>query len=132
MPKFIKIILFLLFAFLASEMSNYSFAVQSTDNSSYVSECAGKKQDCFNNPQLPYWPAAELVAGLQTQQMSMSRIQRIQLGQYFISLKSWILDMSDRKASLTQHQSRLYTTTFSYFCYPVSEYYVFALRRIII
>ena len=35
-------------------------------------------------------------------------------------------------AVLSQHWGKLYETTTSYCCHPVSEYYVFALRRIIV
>ena len=40
--------------------------------------------------------------------------------------------LADRDAVLSQHWGKLYETTTSYCCHPVSEYYVFALRRIIV
>lgn len=132
MNRFTKIILFLLFAFLLNGVSNHCFAVQYANGAPYALISEGEQQDNISKPKAPHWPEAEIVSGLQFHHITMTRVQRVQLGQYFLSLKSWILDLADRKSSLSQHQRHLYKTTFSYFCYPVSEYYVFALRRIII
>lgn len=83
--------------------------------------------------QLPYFPDAELAGiGIQFQQVTMSRLQRINVLEYIFSLKSLSQKLADRDAALSQHKGRLYDTTTCYNCHPASEYYVFALRRIIV
>lgn len=83
--------------------------------------------------QLPYFPDAELAGtGMQIQQITTSRLQRINVLEYIFSLKSLSQKLADRDAVLSQHRCRLYDTTTSYYCHPASEYYVFALRRIIV
>lgn len=85
-----------------------------------------------SSTQLPYLPEGELSAGIQLHQINASRIQRIHLLEYSTSLKALIHLQSLREAALAQHQGRIYDTTTSYYCHPASEYYVFALRRILI
>ena len=82
-------------------------------------------------PDLPGKPVAEL-NNLQSHQISVTRIQRVQLGEYFFSLKNALQCCADRDNSLSQHWGRIYDTTTSYYCQPSSEYYVYTLRRIII
>ena len=71
--------------------------------------------------------------GIQTHQIAMSRIQRIQAAEsiFFFKkplLKGWQTVM----LFYLSIGGTLYETTTSYCCHPVSEYYVFALRRIIV
>lgn len=85
-----------------------------------------------SSAQLPYLPEGELSTGVQFHQINISRIQRIHLLEYATSLKTLIHLQSLREAALVQHQGRINDTTTSYNCHPASEYYVFALRHIII
>ncbi len=87
----------------------------------------------FQNPSLPYWPAVELsTSSAHAHQVVASRIQRIVVTEYIVSVKSILQKLADRKAAVSQHQERIYDTTTSYFCDPASQYYIFTLRRILI
>lgn len=132
MAKFVKVILLLLLAFaLNGAVSNLcSTGVEQRENA-VASPLS--RLDKIGKPELPYLPIAELNGSyLQTNQFSMTRIQRVQLGEYFYSLKSVFLGCSDREASLSRHQRRIYNTKVIFNSQPSSEYYVFALRHIII
>lgn len=85
-----------------------------------------------SSAQLPYLPEGELTNGCQSHQTITSRIQRISLLEYFISLKTLVHKQSLIEGALAQHQGRIYDSTTSCFCHPACEYYVFALRRILI
>lgn len=132
MAKFVKTILFLLFAvtlyvvmgnfFIENEVKAYTVAIKEEI----------QEYENIGIPQSPCWPEAEIATGLQSQQVSMSRIQRMHMMEYSLSLKNIMQCVADRDASLFQHQGRIYSTTTSYYCNPVSNYYVFALRHIII
>lgn len=132
MAKFVKTILFLLFAvtlyvvmgnfFIKNEVKAYTVAIKEEI----------QEYENIGIPQSPCWPEAEIATGLQSQQVSMSRIQRMHMMEYSLSLKNIMQCVADRDASLFQHQGRIYSTTTSCYCNPVSNYYVFALRHIII
>ena len=85
----------------------------------------------ISEPEFPCSPVAEL-NNLQSYQTSVTRVQRVQLGEYFSTLKNLLQCCADYENSLSQHLGKIYNTTISYYCQPSSEYYVFALRRIII
>lgn len=131
MAKFIKVILFLLFALAFHCVADNLF----TEKPVKVEECAfDYKIDSqkVTSAQLPYLPEGELSSAAQSHQIVTSRIQRISLLEYFISLRALAQKSLLREAALAQHWGRIYDTTTSYSCHPASEYYVFALRRIII
>ncbi|MCY6292738.1 MULTISPECIES: hypothetical protein [Bacteroides] len=135
MAKFIKIILFMLFAVALHCVANNYFAGEQAEQDTYMamSVLKGDMHETVSSPQAPYFPDAELAgAGIQVHQIAMSRIQRIQAAEYVLSLKGLAQRLADRDAALSQHWGKLYDTTTSYCCHPVSEYYVFALRRIIV
>lgn len=135
MLKYIKTILFLLFAIAFYSIANHLPAEKTADGSMYAMIQANTpEQESVSSVQMPYLPDAELGgAGLtHFHQITMSRIQRINISEYIISLKSMAEGVAGREDALSQHWSRLYGTTTSYACHPVSEYYVFALRRIIV
>lgn len=133
MAKFLKVILFLLFTvafygvvndFSASkvEQEDFVLAVDEATQGSIVSQAEWR-----------YLPEAELLGGsVPTHQITTSRLLRIHMIQYSLSLKELAQSLVSREAALSQHQGRIYTTTTSYYCHPASQYYVFALRRIII
>lgn len=134
MVRFVKVILFLLFAVSLHVIVDNFFTLNDVDKKVYTVATEGEFEEHGNigAPQLPYWPEAEIVTGLQTQQVSISRIQRMHITEYFLSLKNMVQRVADREASLSQHLGKIYATTTSYFCNPASDYYVFALRHIII
>lgn len=136
MGKFIKIILCLLFAIAIYATANEISARNDADEMAHTSltvQNEGTIRAVVTATHPPYFPDAELAgAGMQVQQITMSRLQRISALEYIFSLKSLSQRLADRDAALSQHWCRLYDTTTDYCCHPVSEYYVFALRRIIV
>lgn len=131
MAKFVKVILFLLltvaFHSIASNVSTEKTVDKQECDITYIIGQHGE----ICTPGLPGKPVAELNY-LQSHQISVSRIQRVQLGEYFFSLKNVLQCCADRESSLSQHWGRIYDTTTSYYCQPSSAYYVYTLRRIII
>ena len=116
-------------------VANDYFAEKQAEQDIYMamSTMKGDTHETVSSPQTPYFPDAELAGtGIQTHQIAMSRIQRIQAAESIFSLKALAQRLADRDAVLSQHWGKLYETTTSYCCHPVSEYYVFALRRIIV
>ena len=107
MAKFVKVILFLLLTVAFHSIAGNVSTEKMVD-----------KQEC----DITY----------ASHQRSVTRIQRVQLGEYFFSLKNALQGCADRESSLSQHWGRIYDTTTSYYCQPSSEYYVYTLRRIII
>lgn len=131
MDKFIKVILFLLFAVAFHGVANDFFAEKSVKTPEHVLMYKVDTQQ-VSTAQLPYLPEGELSSAAQSHQIATSRIQRINLLEYSISLKALAQQLQQREAALAQHWGRIYDTTTSFYCHPASEYYVFALRRIII
>lgn len=130
MARFVKVILFVLLAIAFHGATSNDFTdkqVESLDHITYSTDCQGQ----FSVPEFPSTPLAELT-NLQGHQLSVTRIQRVQLGEYFVSLRNALQRCTDCENSLLQHLGRIYNTITSYYCQPSSEYYVFALRRIII
>ena len=131
MAKFVKVILFLLltvaFHSIAGNVSTEKMVDKQGCDITYAMEPQGQ----INAPESPYLPVAELT-NLQSHQISVTRIQRVQIGEYFSSLRNVLQCCADRDNSLSQHWGRIYNTTTSYYCQPASEYYVFTLRHIII
>ena len=116
----------MLFAVALHSVANDYFAEKQAEQDIYMamSTMKGDTHETVSSPQTPYFPDAELAGtGIQTHQIAMSRI---------FSLKALAQRLADRDAVLSQHWGKLYETTTSYCCHPVSEYYVFALRRIIV
>ena len=131
MAKFVKSILLLLFAVALYGVANNSFTEKSVEDVSLIA-LAPEHQDSVSTPQLPCWPVTAFTSELQTHRVATDRVQRVQLGEYFSSLRNMLQDLAERDASLSRHQGRIYATTTSCYCHPSSEYYVFTLRRIII
>lgn len=132
MVKSIKVILFLLFSLALYGMVN-DFSAAKVEDDLHVVTVVGGHESIITSLQLPYLPEAELVGSyLLTNQIVMSRVQRINMIEYSLSLKGVLQDLADCEAVLSQHKGRIYNTTTSYYCHPSCQYYVFALRRIII
>lgn len=133
MVKFVKVILLLLFSVAFYSMAN-DFSAAKVEQDSHVATVMDAGQgDLIACSQLPYLPEAELMSCCSLMhQVIMSRIQRVNVIEYSLSLKGVLQSLACREASLSQHWGRIYDTTTSYNCHPSSQYYVFALRRIII
>lgn len=131
MVKFVKVILFLLLTVvlhgIASNISN-----EKLEQEEYVPVVHVVHQDQIGAPELPYLPVAELTNNLQSHQVSMSRIQRVQTCEYFFLLKNFLQNWAERENSLSLHREKIYATTVSCYCQSACEYYVFTLKHIII
>lgn len=133
MVKFVKVILLLLFSVAFYGMANGLSAAKVDQDTHAVTVMDGEQESLIASSQLPYLPEAELVNNCSLMnQVTMSRVQRVNLIEYSLSLKGVLQSLANREASLSQHWGRIYDTTTSYNCHPSSQYYVFALRRIII
>lgn len=138
MAKFLRFIGFLVLAFALWQTASDTFIGRTIDEGKCVNEKATviyhqQKETCIAVPQLPYLPEAEL-AGFsgQSQLLTFLRIQRSSATDCIFSLKDWVNMLSKREAVLTLHREKLYDATAYYRCNPVCEYYIFALRRILI
>ena len=131
MAKFVKVILFLLLTVAFHSIAGNVSTAKEVDEQERAITYAMRQHGEISAPDLPGKPVAEL-NNLQSHQISVTRIQRVQLGEYFFSLKNALQCCADRDNSLSQHWGRIYGTTTSYYCQPSSEYYVYTLRRIII
>ncbi len=131
MAKFVKIILFLLLTVAFHSIAVNVSTAKVVDKQDHAITYAIEQHGEISVPDLPGKPVAEL-NNLQSHQISVTRIQRVQLGEYFFSLKNVLQCCADHQNSLSQHWRRIYDTTTSYYCQPSSEYYVYTLRRIII
>ena len=131
MAKFVKVILFLLLTVTLHGVASNVFTEKPVEQSELAITYSMKQHEQISAPDFPYAPVAEL-NNLQSHQISVTRIQRVQIGEYFSSLRNVLQCCADRDNSLSQHWGRIYNTTTSYYCQPASEYYVFTLRHIII
>lgn len=138
MVKLLRLIGFLVFAFVFWQIAGDTFTETKVDAGKHVTEkgiTVGHQEDaCVSVPQLPYLPDAELT-GLfgHSQSLSFSRLQRSLTTEYFVSLKSWVNKLAQREAMLSLHREKLYdATSLHNRCQPACEYYIFTLRRIII
>ncbi len=131
MARFVKTILFLLlvvtFHDITGNVSTGETVEQVANSITYSIEQCGQ----INTPEFPCSPVAELI-NLQSHQLSVARVQRVQLGEYFTTLRNLLQCCANRDNSLSHHLGRIYDTTTFYYCQPSSEYYVFTLRHIII
>lgn len=131
MAKFVKVILFLLLTIVFQGLSGNLFIEKPVKLSSLDSTYSMEQHGQIDAPGLPDVPVAEL-NNLQSRPPFVTRIQRVQLGEYFTTIRNLLQCCADCVNSLSLHKCRLYNTTVSYHCQPSSEYYVFALRHIII
>ncbi len=131
MAKFVKVILFLLLAVALHGVAGNVFTEKTVGQAENDITYSVIQHGQISTPEFPCSPVAELT-NLQSHQISVTRIQRVQLGEYFTTLKNLLQCCAERDNSLSQHLGRIYDTTTSYYCQPASEYYVFTLRHIII
>ena len=116
MAKFVKVILFLLFAVTLHCVASNLFTEIPVEGQYDFTYTAYSQK--VTSAQLPYFPEGELSSAVQSHQIMTSRIQRINLLEYSMSLKALALKLSSREAVLVQHRGRLYGTTTSYYCHP--------------
>lgn len=91
------------------------------------------QRDCISAPQKPYFSDAEPVtASGHIQLLTFSHAQRLYTTEDTYSLKEMVEQLAFREGALSLHREKLFDTSAFYRYCPVCEYYVFALRRIII
>lgn len=81
----------MLFAVALHSVANDYFAEKQAEQDIYMamSTMKGDTHETVSSPQTPYFPDAELAGtGIQTHQIAMSRIQRIQAAESIFSLKA--------------------------------------------
>lgn len=132
MARYLKYIVFVLLTITLQGVAGKAFTEKAVeevtcDNIDFLAQQQGQ----FSAPEFPYIPVAELT-NLQGHQLSVTRLQKVQLEEYCSVLKSLLQTCAECDNSLLQQKGHLYNTTISHYCQPPSEYYVFALRRIII
>ena len=133
MARVIKLILsLLLIAVLHVTVNNSLVEEDLYDDSSVVSFSSGKY--LFDNIQLPHLPDAELGSiGFYVQYSAPSRTSRTYSNGSAFSLRDIALIMAEREAMLCKHWQKLYDRFLLFsITHPISEYYIFALRHIII
>ena len=87
MAKFVKVILFLLLTVAFHSIAGNVSTAKVVDEQERVITYAMRQHGEISAPDLPGKPVAEL-NNLQSHQISVTRIQRVQLGEYFFSLKN--------------------------------------------
>lgn len=135
MARLLTLVLFLLFAVGFFGVANGSVAAGQAEESVHASMFAGGtyEKGFVSSSKLPYLSEAELAGGCTPlHQITWSRVQRTHVLEYSLSLKALVHRLASREAALSHHWGRIYDTTTSYHCHPASQYYVFALRRILI
>lgn len=138
MAKFVKVILCLLFVIAVCDLTDSFFAQEKADQTEYAlfnasTTLCNETQESVTSAQTPYFPDAELTGtGVLLHQLMVSRILRINNTEYFLSLKQWVQKQTESKDILAMQLDKLYDTTVLPSSRTVSEYYVFALRRILI
>lgn len=132
MKKLLTIISFFILLFAFGGMSKTVSPVDSEEIealSQILDQHAYSDADDFHD----YLAATEINIYSQSQQnVNVPRVKRAHALQVSDFLKSFIRNLSLRDSVLAQHTKRLYATITPYFCELGSDYYVFALRRIII
>ena len=79
MAKFVKVILFLLLAVALHGVAGNVFTEKQVEQPEHAVTYSMKPQGQINAPESPYLPVAELT-NLQSHQISVTRIQRVQIG----------------------------------------------------
>lgn len=130
MARVIRSILFLLLVVVLHVTASSHIAEETLCNAPVV---LSSSQHSVDHAQLPYFPDAELGnTSFYLQEVGSDRTSRIFLGSAF-SLRSIIQLMAEHEAMLFKHWQKQNDVSFlSSIVHPISEYYIFALRHIII
>lgn len=141
MGKIIKLILILVLAnafwgsvsdaFTVSAVEHLVFA-NNSENAD-VQKNVDRHGSYVSVPRLPFISDAENSnSGGATQLLTFARVQHFYTTENILSLKGTVELMATREGALSMHREKLFDTHAFYPCSPVSQYYVYALRHIII
>lgn len=132
MKKFLTILFFFIFLFLTGGITEKVCSLDDGETELLSRTSTGQAYsdgDYFHN----YMAATEANTCPQSQQnVNVSRVKRAFSSQVSGFLKLLARSLSLRDSVLAQHTERLYNSIGNYFGKTSCEYYVFALRRIII
>ena len=87
MAKFVKVILFLLLTVTLHGVAGNVFTGKAVEQGKYAVTYSMSQHEQISEPEFPCSPVAEL-NNLQSYQTSVTRVQRVQLGEYFSTLKN--------------------------------------------
>lgn len=136
MAAYLRFIGFLVLALALWQTASDAFVGATTSAGHAVNETVsvcGHADTVITTPQLPYLPDAELAGtSMQIQLLGHARVQRLCAAEYLFTLKGWMMQLSQREASLSLHREKLYDATAHRRCQPVCEYFIFTLKRILI
>lgn len=132
MARIVKSILFLLLVVILHVSANGGLVKENLYEGSSI-PCSSQ-QYSWDNIKLPYLPDGELGSiGFYLQQPVSSRTNRTHFDGSAFSLRDMAQIMSEREGMLIRHWQKLYNQSLlSSITHPVGEYYVFALKHIII
>lgn len=131
MKRLVKIIVFFAFTWILYGMASEFFVeYQATDVTSLLKNEINSQS--FENSSLPVLPAAELGGmGVHLTHAGDSRVQRVNFNTYCTALRDITKNIANRQGLLTRQWQKLCQTSLSG-DKSSCEYYVFALRHIII
>lgn len=129
-----KSIFFLLLIMVLHVAIGSSLAEESFCETPVSMSVSSSQQQSFDNIPMLYLPTAELGSiGLPLQQQFSSRSYRSHFDGFAFTLRDIAGLIAEREAMLFKHWQRVNEEdALSPIIHPISEYYVFALRRIII
>ena len=129
----VKVIIWLFTIFLLGNVNNTSASLVEEGFHVIQTVDAPEKGCHIASTEFPVLPEAELLTSSTLMQYVQAyRLQRLQLVESIMLVKSILQDMANYIAVLTMHRESLYSTTISHYCQPSKLYYVFALRHIVI
>ena len=94
MAKFVKVILFLLLTVTLHGVAGNVFTGKAVEQGKYAVTYSMSQHEQISEPGFPCSPVAEL-NNLQSYQTSVTRVQRVQLGEYFSTLKNLLQCCAD-------------------------------------
>lgn len=132
MNRYLKIILFFLITFLLPVGIHFSLATAEVrETESYDVVYSYCDDIHFAALSLPALPDGEL-SSVQTLPVHIARIQRVLSHEYVVALRQALLSFSDSTNLLSMHLCRICSSTVSHRCVPSCQYYIFALRQILV
>lgn len=137
MAKFVKIIGILILVLALGQRMDEALGGDSLQSISCVlteqMTSLQEEGECFTMPQWPCLPDAELAgANSCSQLVTFSRMQRSAVMEYLCFLKERVGEIARYEAVRSQCQGKFYDALPCRICSPVCDYYIFALRRILI
>ena len=96
MAKFVKVILFLLLTVTLHGVAGNVFTGKAVEQGKYAVTYSMSQHEQISEPEFPCSPVAEL-NNLQSYQTSVTRVQRVQLGEYFSTLKNLLQCCADMR-----------------------------------